>query len=252
MDFVVATWNIHGGLPADVGTRTVGDSLELLDKLRPDVVAFQEVEFDGLDGPVTEPSARFVTAAGLAHSTSFPQSPSHHTPGRMLGVTIASRWQVDPIGRVPLPNPRFEAWDGDHKLIRSHDKGLLMASVDLGPCPLVVGCVHVTPFHRFNRSAHEPGLAQIWTTIARAADEAPAGPLIVAGDFNTEDRALLIDRVRNQRLRSAAQGIPSRPTGESHDDLLYNDRLATGEVHHGETFSDHHIIVAEFKLVGGN
>lgn len=242
------TWNAHGGLPAEASLRSFEESLSTLNRLKPDLVALQELEVDPTSGHLAGPSVEIVAATDLKHVAVFAPSPSHHTEGRSLAVALASRWPLESIRRIRLPNPRLAIESDEWGSVTTHDKGLILAGVRLGEGPLTSGSLHTYPFRRFGRNARESTFAPVWTALANEIDQLAGVPLILAGDFNTEDRRLLFGPLRRTALRSAAGNVESRPEGECYDDITYTVPLHPVASYVEKTSSDHHMVIVDFCM----
>lgn len=244
---VVATWNVHSAVPVPAGERDVDESLALLADLRPDLLALQEIEFAPSSGVVSPSSAEIFEASGLPFRELFPLSPSHANPGRRLGIALASRWPLRNAWMAKLPMPAVARGTASAPTFEPHDKGLVVATVRTAHGDTVFGSVHVFPFHRFNSRAGDRRMAGVWDALAAAVDALPSHhPVLLAGDYNTEDRTLLTSRLSGRELASAAAGMPSRPTGQAFDDVLFSDAFTLLRCYARATFSDHHLVVAEF------
>ncbi len=252
MQIRVATWNVHGGQVASTAQVSFEQSLAMLRQAEPDLVALQEIEVDENSLRPAGATVEIGHAIGAPHFLTYGVSPSHHTPGRLLAVGLASRWPCTLVRRVPLPNPHLTMVDGSASPMRTHDKGVLTASVRTPRGPLLVCVVHSYPFHRFGASADEERFGPIWDALASDIDNLGDEPIVVAGDFNTEDRALLLRRVKTRTLHPAAleASLASRPNGQCHDDILYGAPLELENISSFQTFSDHHCLVG--RLNDGN
>jgi endonuclease/exonuclease/phosphatase family metal-dependent hydrolase len=246
MMLVIATWNIGGGKPLSHSKwdHRNRDMLAPLRDVAPDLLALQEVEFDH-EGQLMEGIGQAIPGTiGHEYVVAFPMSRSHHTEGRMLGVVVTSRWPITSALSFMLPNPHLRIDDGESGSVETHDKGFIAALVSIDGWELVVTSLHSFPFHSFGRSAHEEELATVWKALACEIDGL-ASPLLFAGDFNTEDRALVTSRLRTRRLAAATTGLATRPSGASHDDVLFSDDFRLRRSYAVETFSDHHLVVVE-------
>jgi endonuclease/exonuclease/phosphatase family metal-dependent hydrolase len=241
------TWNAHGGLPAKSGQRSFADSLYTLNKLEPDLVALQELEVDPSSGRFAGPSTDIVVATDLKYVAAFAPSPSHHTEGRALAVALASRWPLESIRRILLPNPHLKFENEEWGSVTTHDKGLVLADVRIDAGFLTSGSLHTYPFRRFGRNAREPAFAPVWSALANEIDQLAGVPLILGGDFNTEDRGLLFGPLRRTGLRSAAGSVQSRPGGECYDDITYTVPIHPVASYAEKTFSDHHMVIVDFN-----
>lgn len=249
---VVATWNVHSGVPARWSRRSFAESLALLADVRPDALALQEVECDPRSHRPAPRSAEILEASRLPYRALFPLSPSHQTPGYALGVGLASRWAPVSLRRHRLPKPgTHAARAATTPGFEPHDKGLLVAVVPTALGALAFGSVHVFPFHRFGVTAQDPAVASVWDCLAGTIDGIDADAVVVAGDYNTGDRALLLERLSRRRLASATAGAATRPSGASFDDVLVSSALSVQVCSTLATFSDHHLVVAELAAAGG-
>ena len=109
---------------------------------------------------------------------------------------------------------------------------------------LTVVSLHALPFRRFGRQPEEPEFSRIWQALADLLHNYRDGPLVVAGDFNTRHRTLVLDAAE----RPLTRAVGDRPThrGQPTDDVLYTEELVQrAEPRVIPTFSDHALCVVE-------
>ncbi|MFI5695417.1 endonuclease/exonuclease/phosphatase family protein [Kribbella sp. NPDC051586] len=248
---IVGTWNLHGAQPAVDGPRTLSETLNLLGDVLFDVVLLQELEFEQESEMLCGESQEIVNALGLEYFVGYPTSPSQFLSSRRFGVGIASRFPLFDVENVQLPNPDLFAERPDG-LLRSHDKGILVAKIH-SPTLIVLGSVHLIPFHMFDREASDPVYNEIWSELAATMTDPHAPLSIVGGDFNTGDRGLLLERLPTDSWTSAASGVNTRPgTGRSFDDILCADQFAADRLEVFSTFSDHHLLRVRLSVLSAD
>jgi endonuclease/exonuclease/phosphatase (EEP) superfamily protein YafD len=72
--------------------------------------------------------------------------------------------------------------------------------------------------------------------------------LIMAGDFNLEDRSALDHFVTGHRLRSQFEGAPTRPSGGTSDELYLGEALTSIATETVDIGSDHFALVCRLGL----
>jgi endonuclease/exonuclease/phosphatase family metal-dependent hydrolase len=233
---------VHEGVCADGRLPETQESFwaELV-AARVDVAALQEVRLRA-DGDLDDLTLA-AKSAGMPHVSVFSLSASSVREGELAGLALLSREPFRDEQREKLPNLGLSG-EADGSSIESYDKGLLSAVLDHNGLPLRVVSLHVPPFHRFGRAADE--FPFLWEAVAKSIGPLDGTPLLVCGDFNTDDRELLTDQIDGE-LRSAIAGQETH-RGRSFDDILHSDAL---DLVHREvipTQSDHAICVAEFDF----
>lgn len=235
----VATWNVHEGIPAG---RAVPPDEEAfwapLIAARADVAALQEVRFSASGG--IGDLELVAKHAGLPHVAAFPLSVSSFDSEASAGVALLSRQPLRKERLRKLPNPGLRR-EGNGCVLDSHDKGLLEAVFDHDGQAVRVVSLHALPFHRFGRVAQD--FESIWTALALLIGPVTELPLLIAGDFNTSHRELLIDRVQG-KLHSAI-GQQATHEGRATDDILYTESFRLISQNVVPTYSDHALCLAE-------
>lgn len=242
----VASWNLHEGLPADEdGTSPSPDtSHEVAALLRDngvDLVGFQELDLDTNGESVT--LRRVVEQTALRHTVVQRLSESSFFSGRFAGVALASRYPLTDVTRHLLPNPQLSVGSGG-KVLRSHDKGLLAATVQAPGASFNAVSVHTLPFHFFRREADDHAFSGMWSALATSLQSLTGLPLVVCGDFNTEKRDLIL-AAESLHLDASMTGHKTyRDLGL--DDILHSPHFTLACVEALANFSDHRLCVAEF------
>jgi endonuclease/exonuclease/phosphatase family metal-dependent hydrolase len=238
----VATWNVHEGITAGHAAPRDGEAFWApLIAARVDVAALQEVRFStsGDLGDLELVAKR----AGLPHIAAFPLSVSLFDSEASAGVALLSRRPLCKKRPRKLPNPGLRR-EGNGSVLDSHDKGLLEAVFDHDGQPVRMISLHALPFHRFGRVPQD--FESIWTALAELIEPVTEVPLLIAGDFNTNHRELLTDRVQGKLHSAIGQQITHE--NRATDDILYTDmfRLISQDV--VPTYSDHALCLAELEL----
>ncbi|QKV92861.1 endonuclease/exonuclease/phosphatase family protein [Streptomyces sp. NA02950] len=245
----VASWNLHEGVPSSgvldaPSPHTVEEVVALLAERDVDIAAFQEVGFDGRGHSEVLDAVRKNTA--LRHVAAHPLHDSSFFPGRRSGVAVVSRFPVRDYRHYMLPNPRLHI-HVDDKEIHSHDKGLVRATIALGHTELDVASLHALPFYLFQRAPDEADFKEIWDALSDELHRhVESRPLLVCGDFNTEDRRLVLN-LDNPPLVSSLEGRHTY-RGRSVDDILYAPGISLVGIETIDNFSDHRACVASFRM----
>lgn len=240
------TWNIHEGIPATDSDREAGDELiTRLSESELDILALQEVPFDGAgNSPLLQ---MIADHSALQYVSGFPLSQATYHPGLRSGVAIASRLPHTIESRFLLPNPRLRSVRGGDIWI-SWDKGVIVVKIDFSGAPIFLGSVHCYPFHDFGRRASDREFTRIWRELANAVNQIP-GPIVLAGDFNTECRELLTQNLDRIDLISVFPGVDTHG-GRSVDDILHDASIIRRDRKIIQNFSDHALCQAELIFEG--
>ncbi|MFC6080340.1 endonuclease/exonuclease/phosphatase family protein [Sphaerisporangium aureirubrum] len=229
----VGTWNVNEATAVRSGVDPFLEILHLVREQRLDLLAMQEVPFPDCSD-VSPLFQRLLGETQLSYMAGHNLSPSYVRPGGRSGVAIASRFPFDEVTRAVFPNPQLVS-EG----IYSFDKGTVTIRISLGGRKITLGSVHLFPFHRFHRRAEEPEFSAIWDHLAKEVEQYDDEVVVFAGDFNTEQRDLVLRRLEGP-LQSALPG------GRVDDVLFGGARLVT--VTTVPTFSDHPLCIAELDL----
>ncbi|MEQ4718474.1 endonuclease/exonuclease/phosphatase family protein [Nonomuraea sp. B19D2] len=223
----VGTWNVHEGRrEGDDGSPGTREVVRLIQEQDLDVLALQEVAFNGTGSPMLDAIAG---QTALRHVEGQPLSPAMRPPGSS-GIALASRFPLEDVRRAVLPNPGLVKDDW-----HSYDKGLMTARLAYGRRTIAVGCVHMVPFHRFGRRAEEPEFSHIWEQAAKELGYALLPLTFVGGDLNTPRHDLL--------------DLPLLPSHRDEvDTILHTPPAPSRPPSSIPTFSDHPCQVAEFAV----
>ncbi len=161
-------------------------------------------------------------------------------------MALVSRFPIVSYSDSLLPNPDLRVFYNGQE-VSTFDKGVLSCVVDVHGLLVSVVSLHMFPFHMFERSAADPAFAHGWEHIRRLV----AGlnePVIVAGDFNTSQRELVMENCAQQLTSAVEAQITHR--GFSADDILYSAaRFRVKRVEVVDNFSDHSLCVAELAVL---
>lgn len=238
----VASWNIHGGL--DRGGQSF-DYWRILDNYALDVAAIQELQVS-LEGKVPESCRESALKMGLTDLTHHAFSLSPFDSGNLLAVALATKRPQHLTDVREFTNPSLMV-DGGEGL---HDKGALRSVLRFDDGTEVdVLSVHLFPFRRLRVDEAASMFNEVWDDIDRAIAPTPGIPRIVMGDFNSENRGVILPSLQNSSLTSVFDGIATRPNGAAHDDILISPEWTVLDAGVVETASDHHLLWARLRLV---
>ncbi|GIG90964.1 hypothetical protein Pen02_59000 [Plantactinospora endophytica] len=209
-----------------------------------DVLALQEVDFTA-EGE-SEILLALLAQTELQYAATLPLSESSFESGGRAGVAVVSRHPVGAIDSFYLRNPRLSVGAGQDRLTL-HDKGAVTCTIDFGLDRLSVVSFHSFPFHRFGHSAQEPGFKSIWDGIGRTLSRLDGRRLVLCGDFNTEDRGVILNSL-SFPMTTTFSGRPTH-NGKGFDDVLYSPDFApVNRAQLIPNFSDHSLCLAELAL----
>lgn len=209
----VATWNLRECVPGEGDVDPEAELLTVLDGEHIDLIALQEVPFAGRSD-VSPLLSSISTRTPLRHTAGYVLSRSSRSERGWSGLAVASRYPIDSFRAAVLPRPRCATggvWD--------QDRGLVTVRSTVAGREVAMTSVHLFPFERLGRQAEEPEFADMWRWLAEQLEPEDEEIVLVAGDFNTPCRHLLLDRSRLP-LHSALLGRPTRD-GRAMDDVLY-------------------------------
>ncbi len=239
----LVSWNIGGGFISTddhefYKTPDIVYFADALKEVAPDIVCLQEAHVSGLlDQP-----AWIADRLGL-YSVSHTYDDSHLHPGCGLVAAILSRWALTLPEFVTLPNPRLKlVWRGEEVI--SHDKGFLLAGVEMEDRDVRVASGHMLPFHRFGRRLEDPLFSSVRGRMESLFLKQQTDVLIGA-DMNCADLSKGLEAMMQHY-----SGVPfpsTRPDGRVTDHVLFPKtwRLVRGCVI--PTRADHHLCVAELE-----
>jgi endonuclease/exonuclease/phosphatase family metal-dependent hydrolase len=127
-----------------------------------DVIALQEMDEVGTDRIARSLGLNFVYFPGIIH-------PTDH---RYFGPAILTRWPIDSAWKLVLPH---------QGTVRGQRRTATGAIVRIDGVPVRVYAVHLETQTRVTRAQHRDQAAAILADAAAAS-----GPVVVAGDFNSE------------------------------------------------------------------
>lgn len=224
-------------------TRSIAESLHLLlAKHDIDVVALQEVPFE------RRGFSSWLRALQVSSEWQFAAtrtlSERHYSDVGFSGLATLSRVRLREESFTPF---KVEDTGSVEKVF---DKGVQTCILEneqhqVSKDHVSISNVHMFPFDRFGLSAHDPEFSNEWQTlIERITIE--SGPALLCGDFNTEDRRLLIEHYDS--IESALKGTPTHE-GKAFDDILFTRRWLTLEdAQCVVTNSDHDFCFAKFQV----
>jgi endonuclease/exonuclease/phosphatase family metal-dependent hydrolase len=245
----VATWNVHEGFPVEDGVsgeQAKSQIISLLSDLDIDVLGLQEVDFDadarsGILDVITANTPLIHVAHNILSESSF-------IPAGRAGVAVASRFPLGNLRRMEFKNPDL-AVQLDGKQIRTHDKGLLSATVALPDRLLSVVSLHAFPFHIFGHHASDGIFAPIWSRLSEELGRFECQPVVIFGDFNTNKRELVLESA-SHALERAIKDLPTYKD-QSYDDILYSPDFSARSTRTIDNFSDHRLCVTELSWTAG-
>ena len=160
--FRIVTYNIHKGRGLDGRTR-VERIAQILESLKPDIVALQEVV--NHEGPSIEDHQAKFLAVRLQHAFAIGKTREHR--GGVYGNVTLSRWGFELIRQIDLSVRGRE------------ERGVLRTDIRIGHQLLHVFNVHLGTAHRERR---KQAIRFMDEDLLRAVNI--SGPRIVLGDFN--------------------------------------------------------------------
>jgi endonuclease/exonuclease/phosphatase family metal-dependent hydrolase len=163
------TYNIHKGRGLD-GRIRIDRIARVLEELKPDIVALQEVVC--LEGQSPEEDQARYLGQALGRYTALGETRQHH--GAAYGNVTLSRWGFELVRHTDLSIPRRERRGALRTDVLAEGQLLHLFNIHLG-----------TAFHERRKQAE----LLLHENLLRAIDI--AGPRIILGDFNEWTRGLV-------------------------------------------------------------
>lgn len=248
----IASWNIHAS--RDRLNKSFDPWVEM-NKHRIDVLCVQEYPMHSEDvGQSYRRKIKDTTGFPSASVLELSPGPFNSDSRPFQAIAVLSRYLLADARSLRLDGTKYLPSTDD---LDPHDKGALAVTVRAPLGDVRVICVHGFPFHHFgiHGVSEGPGCGvtkafhRLDRFIADEAELLPEGtPLILAGDFNTEQRWELLQEPRRLGLRSLFLGRgPTRPDGRNHDDIMVSDGLRACDPEIHETKSDHHLLTVRIR-----
>lgn len=240
----LVTWNIGGAYISNDDHKSYSYSdiayfLDVLKEVSPDIVCLQEAH---VSADLNQP-AWLAEKLGL-YMVSHAYDDSHLLAGCQLSVAILSRWAPLQPEFVMLPNPHLKlGWKGEK--VVSHNKGFLLAEINLAGQYLHVASGHLLPFHRFGRSLEDTTFNAIRERIEALFLQEKADALIGA-DMNCADLSAGLPEL--MRHYACVPFDLTRPDGRVTDHILYSKSWHLVRGWTVQTHADHHLCVADLTL----
>ncbi|MEV5892546.1 endonuclease/exonuclease/phosphatase family protein [Nonomuraea fuscirosea] len=248
----LATWNIGGGILGESHQKNRDPSLDyhvsILQRHAPDVVCLQEAhDYGGRREGQAEYLARH---AGYRHVISFPVSESHLEEDAQLTLGILSRRPLLGAELKWFPNPGLTATGPDGDFWKLHDKGYVVASMDLGDQQLGIVNAHCFPLRRFGARPTEAKFARMWKMLANDLMAIRATlPVLAAMDLNHEPiQDVLMEVLRPGGYVNALESTATTAKGAQQDYIIYDHAVRLLATTVTATRSDHSYCQASFLM----
>lgn len=216
-----------------------------------DIVMLQEVEHAQPGGVQLDPPPNYTRLRAALKSYysyfSYPKADPRELPFG-IGLAIFSKTPLRDTFRYDLPSPPIEfEFQGEEKT--PTDRILIGAKTTLAGHELQLFNTHLLAHFMLNASSeHHNEQRQLVAEQLRRSD----GPTLISGDFNVSNHDALVRQfaeVGYQTIQTKEATWRRRPYVLDH--IFYNRHLQP--VRHAvkpTMSSDHHILVAEFELLG--
>lgn len=153
MKLRIATWNIGEDTRNEkdiVNLESYNYIKEMIEKLDIDILCLQEaITSSSFIEPISE---YIINNTDLKYALDLECSPSHINIGSMMGIAICSKHKINSKDILMFTNPNIEYKKSETVTYKMHDKGVIVANIDL---PLKVINLHGMPFFAFKREAKE-------------------------------------------------------------------------------------------------
>lgn len=211
--FRIATYNIHKGRGLDGRTR-VERIARVLDKIKPDIVALQEVV--NHEGSSIEDHQASFLAARLGYFFAIGETRKHR--GGVYGNVTLSRWKFERVRQIDLT------------VYGREERGVLRTDIRIGHHLVHVFNLHLGTAHRERKLQ---AIRLMDADLLRAVDI--SGPRIVLGDFNDWTHGLVTRTLSAEfHFSDLAEHLPRRRNYPALLPFLHLDHI----------YYDHHLKIA--------
>ncbi len=191
IDIKVMTYNVRNGVGLD-NRRDHSRTARVIDAVRPDVVAVQEV-----DSVTGRSGGLYVLGEIAAQTAMYPIfAPAIEHDGGLYGIGLLCRERPDSVTRVVLPG-------------REEARALLIADYP----DYSVACTHLS-------LTEADALASV-PLICREAEARAPRPMILMGDLNSLPSSAVIDSLRSRFTIFSASDTPTYPADSPEECIDY-------------------------------
>ncbi|MBT4604650.1 hypothetical protein HOC01_03355 [archaeon] len=243
----VATWNIGGGFVLNPETKKYDISdldyfIDSLRKIDADLVCLQEVHYlSDLDNQ----AAKIADSLGMKYVI-FTHANSHIVSGQKLSIAILSKFSLTNCELKLVTNPKLVA-EYKGKQVELHDKGFVLADIEVLGKSISVLSSHLFPFRVFGDSFSEEQIMALKNEIFEIVSE-KKGPTILGVDLNYSDHEFMCEELLSSGFK---QIVPEGATDwhdqeidkilVSSDFKVVNSRIIKGK-------ADHYLCLAEVEF----
>lgn len=222
----VASWNVAGFRPMrslnhfDYAEERPSLFVDELRRVDADVVVFQESH----SSPEVSLATMVAGDLGMEWVLDRDMSPSHIDPKYRLATAVLSKWRFTETAVYRLPDPHFPLRvGGKGDPVQPHARFVLIVKVE----GVTIATTHTIPLEYLGHpggytDGPGAGLAQAITRLLLSVLPSD-GPLVLAGDFNTDDFAAAFpELVSGLGLREALTVPATVPWGGHPDHIMYS------------------------------
>lgn len=212
-----------------------------------DVLCLQEVHF--YDNEPDEQLVRELQTVGLTHFVGLPLSASHLDRSARLGVAVASRYPIFEQDRFVLERPNLTA-SVRGELWVLHDKGMVGCKLKTYTGRSVwVYSIHLFPFFEFGVDESDYYVDRMWQEFWDYADGLVGrGRLVLAGDFNQQNRRHAASRWSRQNWQFCFDEVQTTSNGLALDEIVLGWPAGETRTALVPTFSDHYLVMADVQV----
>jgi endonuclease/exonuclease/phosphatase family metal-dependent hydrolase len=222
----VATWNIGGGFTrgcdGDFDTEDTEYFISELQRHVIDIICIQEAHIP-TQRHLPSQAQILGSALGLPFLTEHPIdtiNQSHIKNNNLLSLAILSKYEIIKSSYIQLPNPQLNIVTPRGVVWISHDKGILVSTVNFHGFHIDILTIHNVPFIHFGRDFMEQEFMYIRSTIEDIMLLSLDRPTILAGDMNYQVVEQLLPRVFTGGYYKALCGVITEPVRKRHIDHI--------------------------------
>ncbi len=223
--FKIGTWNIGGAHTVnstdifDYNQEDLSYFAKILKPLNLDILCLQE-SHSNADNVIAR---RLAELLGLTYVFDSPRSPSHIDPNYQLSNAIISRYPIEKMQNILLPDPPFELYFQDGKKARLFHTYIQIAQIE----GITFANTHLQPLQLFGYDWGKDEGRKLAFRTEEIFIKNLMTPIVFAGDFNAPSLYQDFPRlIESFQLKPALDEQPTDNKGKKMDYILFSSDFA--------------------------